>query len=99
MLVSIKRNSSKDNAFIVRSKAVREGFGLNKTDFDLGREYAMTFNVNKKDLTLKGRCLRSRGDDIRIGVKNIPGPIHAAFLTLNGLSLDLQDVRKIEKAK
>lgn len=96
MLVSIKRNSSKDNAFIVRSKAIRDGFNLDKSDFDLGREYAMTFHVNKEVITLKGRSLRSRGDDVRIGVKNIPCPIHAKFLNSTITSLDLLEVRKIE---
>jgi len=96
MLISAIHNSKKDKSFIIHTSALRDLFEYDRSDFDLGREYALTFNVNNKVITLKGKSAHSTGYNLRVGINNIPEKVFKKYKNKRKFQLDLIEARKIE---
>ncbi len=96
MLISAIHNSKKDKSFIIHTSALRTLFEYDRSDFDLGREYALSFNLNGNVITLKGKSAHSTGYNLRVGVNNIPEKLYKKYKNKRKFQLDLIEARKIE---
>lgn len=95
MQVDLYKNNSYDRGYMIGASTLKKRFGLTQNDFDLAREFAVTFNVDNSLVTMKGTTLRRRGDAIRIGKKAIPEKILNKHDSNRHFTMDVVDVRKM----
>ena len=95
MLLKVHKNCSYDKGYTIGTGQLKKVFNMQKEDFDLGREFALTFNVNNSLVTMKGSTLRRRGDTVRIGKKAIPFSILRQHDNERHFEINLIDVRKM----
>ena len=95
MKININRLNKHDRGYLIKTSTLKTKFGLNNTDFDLGREFALTFDINNEKLTMKGSSLRSKGNTVRIGKRAIPEQLLNKFDKKKKFKMNLVDVKKM----